>query len=39
MKFGIHIGLSPQTSNLKFFSDWTIGFQDMGVDFLKIFRK
>jgi len=29
----------PQTSNLKFFSDWTIGFQDMGIDFLKIFRK
>jgi len=31
MKFGIHVGFSPQTSNQKFFSDRMIGFQDMGV--------
>jgi len=30
MKFGIHVGFGPKTSNLKFFVDQTIGFQDMG---------
>jgi len=39
MKFGIHVGFSPQTSNLKVFSDRMIGFQDVGVNFLKILRK
>jgi len=29
MKFGIHVGFSPQTSHLKFFNDWMIGFRDM----------
>jgi len=30
MKFGLHVGYSPQTSNLKFFSDWMIGFLYIG---------
>jgi len=30
MKFGIHVSFAPQTSNLKFFVDWMIGFQDTG---------
>jgi len=29
MKFGIHVRFGPQTSNLKLFVDWMIGFRDM----------
>jgi len=39
IKFGIHVRFHPQTSNLKFFIDRTIGFPDMGGYFLKILRK
>jgi len=39
MKFGIHVGFDPQTSNLKFFIDQMIDFRDMRVTYLKIFRK
>jgi len=31
MKFGKHVDFGPQTSNLKFFVDRVIGFQDMVV--------
>jgi len=39
MKFGKHVRFGPQTSNLKFFVDWMIGFRDIGVNFLKNSRK
>jgi len=39
MKFGTHVDFGPQISNLKFFIDWMIGFQDMGGNFLKNLRK
>jgi len=31
MKFSIHDGFNPQASNPKFFIDWMISFQDMGI--------
>jgi len=39
MKFGIHVGFGPQTSNLKFFADWVIGFRDMGGYFFENLEK
>jgi len=36
MNFGVHVGFGPQISNLNFFVDQMIGFQDMGGYFLKI---
>jgi len=36
MKFGIHVGFRPLTSNLKFFIDQMISFRDMEINFVKI---
>jgi len=36
MKFGMHVGFDPQTSNLKFFIDWMIDFRDRELFFFKL---